>query len=474
MIQTNTFAPPRLALYVIVPLLLGACVDESVVFENRPIFSEPDPAALGFVGYADRDAQRLVCGNCHVGRQGEWSETGHAAAWEGLQASGGAEAFCEGCHTVNQRGNVMSEPAGFDITGDVRYHDVQCESCHGPGLNHIQIPDISQPQAPLSVGTDLPVGCGECHQGTHHPFVNEWEQSGHAKVGFQADRVDCTSCHSGEGALAAWGVKTSYLEEDSVGPGKDHLAITCGICHDPHGSEQDGQLRFPVDSRNEETNLCMKCHDRRGTPDGTSSGPHAPEAAVVLGYGGWWPPSLEFPGDTISATHGSEANPTLCAACHVNAFQVTDEETGAFVFNSTGHLFDAIPCLNAEGVPVPGDCDNEQRTFQSCTASGCHGSEDSARRAKDRGDERIGLLADDLAVLLAQVPDDEFDPDDDRYTIAEGATFNLELATDFPGSATHNPSLMEALLAASIKDVEEEYGVSLPVAADLDLIFGTL
>ena len=37
-------------------------------------------------------------------------------------------------------------------------------------LNHIQIPDVSRPQAPLSVGTDLSVGCGECHQGTHHPL----------------------------------------------------------------------------------------------------------------------------------------------------------------------------------------------------------------------------------------------------------------------------------------------------------------
>jgi len=452
-------------------LLVSACVDEAVVYENRPLFTEPDPAAMGFVGYSDAEAGQVTCGSCHVGRQAEWRTTGHAEAWEGLQSSGGAQQFCEGCHTVNALGNVMDEPAGFVLTEDPRYHDVQCESCHGPGLTHLQAPDVNRPQAPLDVGSDLSLGCGECHQGTHHPFVNEWELSGHAKVSFPADRVDCTSCHSGEGALLAWGVRTSYLEEPDVGPGGDHLAITCGICHAPHGSDHAAQLRFPVDTPNEETNLCMKCHNRRGTPDG-SSGPHAPEAAVVLGYGGWWPPSLEFPNDTIVATHGTEANEGLCAGCHVNAFQVTDPESGGFVFNSTGHSFDAIPCLDSQGIPMPGDCDDDERTFATCTTAGCHGSEDGARKLKANTDGRIGDLADDLAALLAQVPEDEFDPDDGRYTIAEGATFNLELATDFAGSPTHNPFLMEALLVASIKDVEDEYGVSLPAGVNADRALG--
>ncbi len=454
--------------------VLSACVDESVVYDNRPIFNEPDPAALGFAGYADRDAQRLVCGNCHVGREVEWKDTDHSHAWATLQNSGHAQEFCEGCHTVNQLGNTLDEPAGYLATGDTRYEDVQCESCHGPGLNHLQIPDLAKPQAPLSVGSDLDLGCGQCHQGTHHPFIEEWQQSGHAKVGFAADREGCTSCHSGEGALAAWGVKTSFLEEPNVGIGKDHLAITCGICHDPHGSDNTAELRFPVDVPDENVNLCSQCHDQRGTPDpGSTRGPHAPETAVLLGYGGWWPPNLEFPGDAIVATHGSEANPRFCASCHVFPFTVTDEVTGDFVFQATGHLFDPIPCLNEEGIPVGGgDCEEEQKTYQSCAVSGCHTTEDRARELKDRADTRIQGLADDLAALLEQVPEDEFDPLDGRYTIAEGASFNVELAKEYPGSATHNPFLMEALLSSSIKAVEEEYDVSLPVGLHLGRVLG--
>jgi predicted CXXCH cytochrome family protein len=470
----SSFPPRRIHLFFVALFVLAACVDESVVYDNRPIFGEPDPAALGFVGYSDRDAKRLVCGSCHVGRQAEWTETGHADAWEGLQSSGSAQEFCETCHTTNSRGNVMSEPAGYDITMEARYHDVQCESCHGPGVAHLQLPDVNRPQAPLSAGSDLSLGCGECHQGTHHPFVNEWEQSKHAEVvGFAADRVECTSCHSGEGALAAWGFTTAFLEQDDVGPGKDHLSITCGICHDPHGSDLNAQLRFPIDTPNEEANLCMKCHNRRGTPDpGGSSGPHAPEAAVVIGYGGWWPPSLEFPGDTIFATHGSEANPRICAGCHVNAFTVTDPETGGFVFNATGHTFESTPCLNEQGVPVPGDCDAEEQSYGACTASGCHTTEDRARELKARADTRTGELAVELAALLDQVPDEEFDPNDGRYTIAEGAKFNLDLRVEYPGSTTHNPFLMEALLLASIKDVEEEYELSASTSMMLHRILG--
>lgn len=452
---------------IVVLLGLAGCVDESVVYDNRPVFSEPDPAALGFVGYADREAQRLVCGNCHVGRQAEWAATPHAHAWETLQASGSARPTCEGCHTVNQRGNVLDEPGGHDVTGDVRYEDVQCESCHGPGLGHIQAPDLARPQAPLSVGPDLSFGCGECHQGAHHPFVDEWAQSGHAKVGFQANREGCASCHSGEGALAAWGIDAKYLEKADVGIGKDHLAITCGVCHDPHGSENDAQLRFPVRVPDENVNLCAQCHNRGGTPDpASSSGPHAPEIAVLLGYAGWWPPDLGFPEDTIVATHGTQRNPTLCAGCHVFPFDVTDAESGNVVFAATGHLFQPTPCLDDQGVPHPGDCEPEQRSFASCTASSCHASQDVARQAKARVEARIGGLADELADLLDQVPDGELDPADGRFSIAEGAKFNLDLARNFPGSPTHNPFLIEALLTASIAAVEEEYGGS--PAPDLD------
>lgn len=450
-----------LALTIFVMLTGTSCVDERIVYRDRELVGDIPTGHAGFIGLTNQATNLTVCGNCHVGYQGDWEKTAHAQAWATLQNSGRAQAFCEACHTVNELGNLTTQPGGYTTTGDARYHNVQCESCHGPGLAHVQNPnDANIPLAPLSVGLDLKTGCGECHQGAHHPFVDDWAQSGHANIrSSPAGNAACTSCHTGEGALAAWGIRADYAEKDSVMQPGQHLAITCGICHDPHSAENKGQLRFAVDVPNEEQNLCMKCHHKRGTPDLASQqrGPHSPEGPVLLGYGGWWPPNLQFPGtDTarIVATHGSTANPRLCAGCHVNAYTATDQLTGAQVV-STGHRFTAIPCLE-NGVPVPGDCAPAQRTYQTCTGAGCHGSQDVARSLQQVANLRVTNLASQLTALLAAVPASEFNPNDGRYSTAEGAKFNRDLAL-YPGSTIHNPFLIEALLIASIQQVRKDY-----------------
>jgi predicted CXXCH cytochrome family protein len=441
---------------------VSGCVDEKIVFKDRELFTDPPTAAASFLGYTDHDSKLTVCGNCHIGPQAQWKETPHASAWADLQANPGAAGFCEGCHTVGELGNTVTGSVGYAATGDARYEDVQCESCHAAGLTHVTNPsDATVPLPVMSVGLDLSEGCGECHQGTHHPFVEEWSQSGHGTVvAYPASRPDCEGCHTGEGALAAWGVNTVYAEQDRVAQPGEHLAITCAVCHDPHGSDNDAQLRFPVDVPSEEGNLCMKCHHKRGTPDPASfRGPHSPEGPTLLGTAGWWPPSLEFPGGKIVATHGSDANPKLCASCHVQSFTVTDEQSGDFVFQSTGHLFQATPCIGADGLPTSESCDEVDRTFQSCVTSGCHTSEDGARAIMLVAELRIDALANELSGLISQVPASEFDEDDARYTVGEGAKFNLGLA-ESGGAVVHNPFLIEALLIASVQTVKDKYGLA--------------
>jgi hypothetical protein len=155
----------------------------------------------------------------------------------------------------------------------------------------------------------------------------------------------------------------------------------------------------------------------------------------------------------------------------VNSFTVTDEETGEFVFEATGHLFTAIPCVNEEGIPVPGDCPVtvQDRSFQGCTEAACHGNEDAAFSALQRATERIDRLTENLLGQLEQVDPGltdaggEIDGADPTFTTAEGALFNYELAVfggDTRGSAVHNPFHIEALLVASIDAVQEEYDVA--------------
>ena len=97
-------------------LASSACTDETIVFRDRELFEPPVAAAAGFVGYTDINAKLTVCGNCHVGPQSQWEESGHADAWDGLQDSGHAQAFCEGCHTVNELGNVATATAGYNAS----------------------------------------------------------------------------------------------------------------------------------------------------------------------------------------------------------------------------------------------------------------------------------------------------------------------------------------------------------------------
>jgi predicted CXXCH cytochrome family protein len=448
----------RIGIFALVALVLTGCVDEEIVYRDRPIFDDPPAGAQGFVGYSNQEAGRTVCGACHVGTQARWQGTAHANAWATLAATGDNRAFCEDCHTVSERGNPVEGAAGWTATGNPRYYDVQCEACHGPGLDHVTVPDAagSQPLATLAVGIGADQACADCHSGVHRPFAEEWAASGHGDMNPSPQgREACQSCHEGKGALRAWGVKSIFAPDDQA----QNLPITCAVCHDPHSAEHDGQLRFAIDTPSLELNLCMKCHNQRGEPDMASfRAPHAPEGPLLLGTGGWWPPNLEFnPGD-ILGTHGSEANPRLCAGCHVTDYQMTDPETGSFAFRATGHSFEATPCVDGDGMPTgESDCGLMDRAFISCT-DGCHGSEAAARSATIVATQRIENLAQTLEGMLDQVPDDQFGQAG-RYTTADGSLFNLRLAR-VNGSAIHNPFLVEALLVASIQQVQTEYGVS--------------
>lgn len=450
----------------ILPLLavglstLAGCVDEKIVFRDRELFEDPLTEAGSFLGYTSAEDKLTVCGNCHVGPQSEWEETAHASAWDGLQASGGAQAFCEGCHTVSEMGNTVAVAAGHNATGEERYRDVQCESCHGPGLTHVTDPsDATVPMAQMAIldaTSDPTLGCAQCHSGDHHPFANEWAESAHGSVNaFPAGRAECEACHTGEGALAAFGVNTIYTEQMDVALDGNHLPITCAVCHDPHGSDFTAQLRFPIDAPSEDANLCMKCHQKRGQPDPTSSrGPHSPEGPTLLGTAGWWPP--DFTGPFVS-THGSlEENPRLCAGCHVNSFEVTDEVTGDFVFSATGHRFEATPCVDAQGVPTAGPCANSEKTYEACTD--CH-SATVAEQLVDQAETSVAPLIAQLQALVDDVEMNmptEFDTSDSRYTVAEGSKFNLGLA-EAAGAVVHNPFLIRALLNASISAMQDEY-----------------
>ncbi|NJD19818.1 MAG: hypothetical protein FIA95_11125 [Gemmatimonadetes bacterium] len=322
------------------------------------------------------------------------------------------------------------------------------------------------PRAPLAAGTALATGCGECHRSLMTPPLEEWAASQHSRLSPLGASAACTACHSGDGALKAWGVDTDFAEKQGAATGA--VAVTCAICHDPHGGTREYGLRFAVNTASTSTNLCMRCHQERPGAD-FSGMPHAGQGPVLLGAAGWRPASL--PGK-IAATHGIAAsNPDLCVTCHGASWE-TKDASGNITFRNTGHRFWATPCVDAGGKPTSSSgCAESQRDYRSCTGAGCHGSQDIARAAVARANTRTTQLLTELVALLAKVPAAEFSSLDGRTSAGEGARYNRELAL-MDGAAIHNPFLIERLLIASISELKRVYGLQGSSGLSLDPVLG--
>jgi predicted CXXCH cytochrome family protein len=503
-------------------IVLGACTNEKIQYVTRPFVQGKD-TANGFLGYFTVSDKQTNCGNCHVGTQAAWKDTKHARAWADLQGSGHAATFCNGCHSVSELGNKVGHAAGYNVVADSAYQDVQCESCHGPGFTHASSPTLANvPLASIHVDTNLANGCGGCHTGVHEPFVDQWVQSAHGSgpgYSHAATNASCAPCHEGKAALAVkFGVVTNYAEKADT----THQRIVCVVCHDPHGaSPYEGQLRADISAPTTD-NLCIKCHSRTGTPPwgvatatSAARGPHGAQGLLVIGQNiGWIPPNFTYDTSQIVSSHGSAANTRLCATCHVAFTTITDKNTGAFQFQSVGHLFEAIPCTNATtGIPVPcatAVAPDTVRSFVACSNSGCHvGGPQIAKNAYVTFRARLDNLLDQiwtdangnsvidstdgglLPQLVARAMRSGSTAADTAVlnfgstttTVAKGTLFNAALAAtdDRPqflggtvfgkswaahasaGNGVHNPFLLEALLTSSIAALQTTYGLAPPI-----------
>ncbi|MEE3326956.1 MAG: multiheme c-type cytochrome [Myxococcota bacterium] len=114
-----------------------------------------------------------ACESCHTAEFATWKQSPHARAVATLEAKQKAgDADCLSCHTTG-----YGRPGGFPKDGLVSAHpdlaSVGCESCHGPGGDHIAA------DAP-KFGTILSLGdkcdscvilqiCGSCHDDANDP-----------------------------------------------------------------------------------------------------------------------------------------------------------------------------------------------------------------------------------------------------------------------------------------------------------------
>jgi predicted CXXCH cytochrome family protein len=398
--------------------------------------SSGPPFAGGFLGLANVEQNVTQCGECHPSQQGFWGETAHAHAFQTLADIGreGIEQSCAPCHNISDLGNdLMDSSVGFVAEGgDPHLRNVQCENCHGPGSDHVAEP-TDKPIAPIAVGFD--VGCGECHQDAHHPFVEEWSESAHAGSleaagGRVTTDVNCAYCHVAQSFI-------EFVKSD----GENRVLtsnpepITCVVCHDPHGNGAEKQLRqISIGGGDPEPIVCAFCHNSGDAMIGDT--PHHPQADLLLGRSGYFFEGVQNPGP---ATHGNlETNPDLCAGCHVVTVPFM-REGDVEIPAQVGHTFLPIPVIDEE---------TGERNYENC--EDCHAPPVSA--VFEPWEAKFDALAEELEAALEAIPEDSPLRETETY---QGALFNFEFLDSDASHGVHNPRLAETLLESSIEALAE-------------------
>ena len=114
-----------------------------------------------------------ACQSCHPAEHAKWLASPHAAAFAALAQGGHQEdADCIACHTTG-----FGRTGGFPKGGRGAEHPdlarVGCESCHGPGGDHVAA-DAPKRGTILSLGDKcdscviLQI-CGDCHDEANDP-----------------------------------------------------------------------------------------------------------------------------------------------------------------------------------------------------------------------------------------------------------------------------------------------------------------
>ncbi|WP_411847204.1 multiheme c-type cytochrome [Roseibacillus persicicus] len=129
-----------------------------------------DPGAIPGVTSTAHYVGSQSCAQCHAEETHIWKASGHGHAFKTLVDRGSqADPTCIGCHTVG-----FGEHSGYQRAfGDSKLVDVGCESCHGPGSEHVQS-WLAGTKPSFEFRPLGPGDCKSCHHGEFsRPF--DWD-----------------------------------------------------------------------------------------------------------------------------------------------------------------------------------------------------------------------------------------------------------------------------------------------------------
>ncbi len=129
------------------------------------------PGVKGVAAYVGSES----CAACHATADRIWKQTGHARAFASLVTRhSDADPNCIGCHTIG-----FGTPTGYrrEYAGN-KLINVGCESCHGPGSEHIDDIRLARATGGSSLYRYRPLAaadCAACHYGEFsRPF--NWDE----------------------------------------------------------------------------------------------------------------------------------------------------------------------------------------------------------------------------------------------------------------------------------------------------------
>ena len=140
--------------------------------ERRRILEERGAVRKDLLPTSAAHVGSEACASCHASEHASWLAGPHARAMKTLASAGKeAERECQVCHTT-----AFGKPGGFSAETAAARPDlarVGCESCHGPGGNHVA-------EGAARLGTIVSLGdkcdscvilqiCGSCHDDANDP-----------------------------------------------------------------------------------------------------------------------------------------------------------------------------------------------------------------------------------------------------------------------------------------------------------------